>query len=82
MLGICDESTNAPDKHNYDSFLEDVKSSRNKTGPSLDDHDLISHVAKLLRAGKPTDYDTTDGQEHSMSAGFLEKLRNLLERND
>jgi hypothetical protein len=79
MLGLCDDAEqNAEHKNNYDSFVDDVKSSDNKVGPNMDDHNLLSKLAQKLRTG----YDNSRRLEEPHSEGFLEKIRRVLGRHE
>ena len=78
MLGLCEGEQNKEANNNYDSFLEDVKSSDNKVGPNMDDHNLLARIAQKLRTG----YNNDDGLENPRSEGFVEKIRRMMGKHE
>lgn len=72
------------DHDSYDSFLEDLQTSGNKTRPRFEDHALITKIVKMLRGDHiPGNLPKSEAQcdERPVEEGFIDRLHKMKHRD-
>lgn len=82
MLGMGEPQERNPAQDNYDSFVQDLHSSDNKTRPQLDDHNFVTKLLRMLRNDDVEQpMSVADSMPyHSSEEGLVQKLRRMMAR--
>lgn len=67
----------------YDSYLEDMQDSGNKSRPKIEDHKLIAKIVRMLRGDAAPDAlpasPVDDGPQKPVEQGIVDKLRKIID---